>query len=121
MEGLGWGIYLCSISGGLKMVSLVFFIVCIVGAGLTLAVWLDNACTLATARKWWKSLFLIGIPCILISIFTPSKEVAYQILGATVATEIVKNSEALQELPEKSFEALNRFLDSITPEEEQEE
>lgn len=51
MEGLGWGIYLCSISGGLKMVSLVFFIVCIVGAGLTLAIWLDNACTLATARK----------------------------------------------------------------------
>lgn len=39
----------------------------------------------------------------------------------TVLTEVVKNSEALQELPEKSFEALNRFLDSIVPEEEQKE
>lgn len=36
-------------------------------------------------------------------------------------SEIIKDSKALQELPEKSFEALNRFLDSIVPEEKQEE
>lgn len=53
----------------------------------------------------------------LIFILTPSKKTAYQILGVTVATEVVKNSEALQELPEKSFEAINRLLDSIAPEE----
>lgn len=36
--------------------------------------------------------------------------------GVTIATEVIKNSEALQELPEKSFEAVNRFLDSIASE-----
>ena len=36
-----------------------------------------------------------------------------------VATEVIKNSEALQELPEKSFEAINRFLDSIAPKDEE--
>lgn len=40
----------------------------------------------------------------------------YQIFGVTIATEVIKNSEALQELPEKSFEAVNRFLDSIASE-----
>lgn len=55
----------------------------------------------------------------LIFILTPSKKTAYQILGVTVATEVVKNSEALQELPEKSFEAINRFLDFIAPKDEE--
>ena len=55
----------------------------------------------------------------LIFILTPSKKTAYQILGVTVATEVIKNSEALQELPEKSFEAINRLLDSIAPKDEE--
>lgn len=117
MEELGWWIYLCSITNGLKVVSSVFFVLCMAGAAIVLVVQLSNECTLATARKQRKSCLLVGIPCMLISIFTPSKEVAYQILGVTVATEVVKNSEALQELPEKSFEAINRLLDSIAPEE----
>lgn len=56
---------------------------------------------------------IIGIPCLFIAVLVPSKSTMYQILGVTVATEVVKNSEALQQLPEKSFEALNRFLDSV--------
>lgn len=56
-----------------------------------------------------------------LTVLIPSKETSYQILGITVATKIIKDSKALQELPEKSFEALNRFLDSIVPEEKQEE
>lgn len=119
MEELGWWIYLCSITNGLKVVSSVFFVLCMAGAAIVLVVQLSNECTLATARKWRKSCLLVGIPCMLISIFTPSKEVAYQILGVTVATEVIKNSEALQELPEKSFEAINRFLDSIAPKDEE--
>lgn len=41
----------------------------------------------------------------------------YQIFGVT---EVIKNSEALQELPEKSFEAINRLLDSIASEDKEE-
>lgn len=95
-----------------------FLLLCTVAA---VFVWCDDECELVTAKKWWKWCLAVGIPCMLIFILTPSKKTAYQILGVTVATEVVKNSEALQELPEKSFEALNRFLDSIVPEEEQEE
>lgn len=51
----------------------------------------------------------------------PSKSTAYQILGVTVTTEVIKNSEALQELPEKSFEAINRLLDSIASEDKEKE
>lgn len=82
-------------------------------------VWCDDECELVTAKKWWKWCLAVGIPCMLIFILTPSKKTAYQILGVTVATEVVKNSEALQELPEKSFEAINRFLDSIAPKDEE--
>lgn len=53
-------------------------------------------------------------------IFTPQKSDCYQIFGITVATEVIKNSEALQELPEKSFEAINRLLDSIASEDKKE-
>lgn len=41
--------------------------------------------------------------------------------GVTVATEVIKNSEALQELPEKSFEVINRLLDSIASEDKEKE
>lgn len=82
-------------------------------------VWCDDECELVTAKKWWKWCLAVGIPCMLIFILTPSKKTAYQILGVTVATEVIKNSEALQELPEKSFEAINRFLDSIAPKDEE--
>lgn len=54
-----------------------------------------------------------------IVIFTPQKSDCYLIFGITVATEVIKNSEALQELPEESFEAINRFLDSIAPKDEE--
>lgn len=121
MEELSLWTYLCSVVSGLKMASLAVFIFCITAASGTFFIWCDGECELATAKKWWKWCLAVGIPCMLIFILTPSKKTAYQILGVTVATEVVKNSEALQELPEKSFEALNRFLDSIVPEEEQEE
>lgn len=44
----------------------------------------------------------------------------YCIFGVTIATEVIKNSEALQELPEKSFEVINRLLDSIASEDKKE-
>lgn len=52
-------------------------------------------------------------------ILIPSRSTCYQIFG--VATEVIKNSEALQELPEKSFEAINRLLDSIASEDKEKE
>lgn len=76
-------------------------------------------CLLTFIAAWWKYTGIIGIISMTFVIFTPQKSDCYQIFGITVATEVIKNSEALQELPEKSFEAINRFLDSIAPKDEE--
>lgn len=55
-----------------------------------------------------------------LTILFPSRSTCYQIFGVTIATEVIKNSEALQELPEKSFEVINRLLDSIASEDKKE-
>lgn len=76
---------------------------------------------LKTAKKWWKYTGIIGAISMIFVILIPSRSTCYQIFGVTVATEVIKNSEALQELPEKSFEAINRLLDSIASEDKEKE
>jgi hypothetical protein len=121
MENLGWLMYLCSIADGVESVATLFLVISIVGFIATAITYANLDCELATAKRWWKKFLIIGIPSLFLTVLIPSKETSYQILGITVATKIIKDSKALQELPEKSFEALNRFLDSIVPEEKQEE
>lgn len=118
MEGLGWWIYLCSISGGLLAVALIFLIISVVAFVITSLVYLEGDCKLGTAKQWWKYSSIIAVISTIFVIFVPSKTTCYKIFGVTVATEVIKNSEALQELPEKSFEALNRLLDSIAVEDD---
>ena len=113
MEGLGWWIYLCSIAGGILAVATLFLVVSAVAFLGTSLVYLNDDCELKSAKKWWKYSGIVGAISMFFVIVTPSKAACYQIFGVTVATEVIKNSEALQELPEKSFEAINRLLDSI--------
>ena len=47
----------------------------------------------------------------------PNRSTCYQIFAVNTAVELYQNTEALQQLPEKSFNALNRILDSICEEE----
>nr|DAH01237.1 MAG TPA: Integrin alpha-1 Alpha1, Transmembrane Region, Detergent [Crassvirales sp.] len=119
MENLGWWIYLCSVIGGIYNLTLITFIVCLLTFIATCAIYCDDNCEIETAKKWWKYTGIIGIISMTFVIFTPQKSDCYHIFGITVATEVIKNSEALQELPEKSFEAINRFLDSIAPKDEE--
>lgn len=113
MEGLGWWIYLCSIAGGILTVAILFLVVSMVAFASTSILYLNDDCELKSAKKWWKYSGIVGTISVLFVILTPSKTTCYQIFGVTVATEVIKNSEALQELPEKSFEAINRLLDSV--------
>lgn len=113
MEGLGWWIYLCSIAGGILTVAILFLVVSMVAFLCTSLAYLNDDCELKSAKKWWKYSGIIGAISMFFVIITPLKAACYQIFGVTVATEVIKNSEALQELPEKSFEAINRLLDSI--------
>lgn len=120
MEGLGWWIYLCSVVGGILTVSLIFSIVFLAAFLITSVAYYDDECELRTAKKWRKYTGIIGIISVVFAILVPSRSTCYQIFGVTVATEVIKNSEALQELPEKSFEAINRLLDSIASEDKEE-
>lgn len=116
MEGLGWWIYLCSVAGGILTVSLIFSIVFLAAFLITSVAHYDDECELRTAKKWRKYTGIIGIISVVFAILVPSRSTCYQIFGVTVETEVIKNSEALQELPEKSFEA----LDSIASEDKEE-
>ncbi len=116
MENLGWLLYLCSIADRVGSVAILFLIISVI----TTVTYANLDCELAAAKRWWKRFLIIGIPSLFLTILVPSKETSYQILGITVATKVIKDSKALQELPEKSFEALNRFLDSIAFEVEEE-
>lgn len=116
MEHLGLWIYLCSVLYGVGIVAVLLVIVCIIAIIATYIYMINDECSPLTASKVLKRCMIIGIPCLFIAVLVPSKSTMYQILGVTVATEVVKNSEALQQLPEKSFEALNRFLDSVAQE-----
>ena len=121
MEGLGWWIYLCSVAGGILTVSLIFSIVFLAAFLITSVAYYNDECELRTAKKWRKYTGIIGIISVVFAILVPSRSTCYQIFGVTVATEVIKNSKALQELPEKSFEAINRLLDSIASEDKEKE
>lgn len=121
MEGLGWWIYLCSVAGGILAIMVTIFIACLAAFLITSATYCTDDCELKTAKKWWKYTGIIGTISMIFVILIPSKSTCYQIFGVTVATEVIKNSEALQELPEKSFEAINRLLDSIASEDKEKE
>lgn len=116
MENLAWWVYLCSISGGVYIIALATFIVCLSIFMIVSTSYYCDECELKTAKRWWKYTGIAGIISMVFTILVPSRSTCYQIFGVTIATEVIKNSEALQELPEKSFEAVNRFLDSIASE-----
>lgn len=109
---------MCSVAGGILTVSLIFSIVFLAAFLITSVAYYNDECELRTAKKWRKYTGIIGIISVVFAILVPSRSTCYQIFG--VATEVIKNSEALQELPEKSFEAINRLLDSIASEDKEE-
>ena len=123
MDNIGLFIYLCSIVNGILMiaaavavVSFGAFLVCLIAAG-------DEYDGPSKHKwyKWSKKYAIVLATSCLVFIFLPSKQTCYQIFGVTKAIELYRNSDALQELPEKSIEALNRVLDSIASDCEEDE
>lgn len=123
MENLGLFIYLSGIADAIIVISAVS---AIISAFVGLIYLYSGNDTydddrkeehFSSAKRWG---IICGILC-LIAIFVPSKRTCYQIFGVTKAVELYRSSESLQQLPEKSIEALNRILDSIAPEEEKAE
>lgn len=51
---------------------------------------------------------------ILFSIFVPSKQQFYEIYGIGGTIEYIKNNSKAQQLPDKTINALDKYLDSIS-------
>ena len=52
-----------------------------------------------------------------ITVFAPSKEQMYMIVGVGTAIDYVQESESVKQLPDKCVDALNRWVDSLNKEE----
>lgn len=121
MENLGLFIYFAGVADSLIIVAGFAAFVCAAVAFIYLHSAHDSygdeaSAYFSLAKRWG----IIAIACCMASTFIPSKRTCYEIFGVTAAAELYKNSESLQQLPEKSVEALNRLLDSIASDDDAE-
>lgn len=118
MSELGWTVYLIDIFSKISTIASVITIVSgIIAGGVLFAIWMnatDDIPTDETIKKTAKISIITAVSFGLIYTIAPNRTTCYQIFA--VNTDI-KNSEALQQLPEKSLNAFNRILDSICEEE----
>lgn len=117
---MGWLVYLVDILDTFKIMF------CILAAIFVIAV---IACYLVSVtnydidkdeeeelRKNSKKFLLYAIIPLMLGIITPRAKMSYMIIGVNTLQEIVENNKSIQELPQKSVDALNRWLDSIEQE-----
>lgn len=121
MSELGWTVYLIDIFSKISTIASVITIVSgIIAGGVLFAIWMnatDDTPTDETIKKTAKIFTITAISFGLIYTIVPNRTTCYQIFAVNTAVELYQNSEALQQLPEKSLNAFNRILDSICEEE----
>lgn len=118
MSELGWTVYLIDIFSKISTIASVITIVSgIIAGGVLFAIWMnatdDTPTDDETIKKTAKISIITAVSFGLIYTIAPNRTTCYQIF----AVELYQNSEALQQLPEKSLNAFNRILDSICEEE----
>lgn len=72
--------------------------------------------TLKVLQKIKKGALLVFIPSLLLVSFMPNSKQAAIIFTAGSAIEYVQNNEKLQELPDKTVDCLNKFIDEYLKE-----
>ena len=75
--------------------------------------------TLKVLQKIKKGALLVFIPSLLLVSFMPNSKQAAIIFTAGSAIEYVQNNEKLQELPDKTVDCLNKFIDEYLNEPEE--
>lgn len=70
-------------------------------------------------KKMRKISMWIFIPSLLIALFLPNSKQAAIIFTAGSAIEYVQNNEKIQELPDKTADCLNKFIDDYLNEDEE--
>lgn len=116
---LGWILYFISIANAISNITLIVAIIIAMVLIVVFICYQIDDLSQSYAIKLYKNLRIWFFVCLFLSVIIPRKEISYQIFAVQTAAEVVKNSEALQQLPEKSFETLNRILDSIAKEEKE--
>lgn len=118
MSELGWTVYLIDIFSKISTIASVITIVSgIIAGGVLFTIWMNDTPTDETIKKTAKISIITTVSFGLIYTIAPSRTTCYQIFAVNTAVELYQNSEALQQLPEKSLNAFNRILDSICEEE----
>lgn len=118
MSELGWTVYLIDIFSKISTIASVITIVSgIIAGGVLFAIWMNDTPTDETIKKTAKISIITAVSFGLIYTIAPNRTTCYQIFAVNTAVELYQNSEALQQLPEKSLNAFNRILDSICEEE----
>ena len=69
-------------------------------------------------KKGFKIVLWIFIPFLLLSSFLPNSKQAAIIYTAGTAIEYIQNNEKIQELPDKTVDCLNKFIDEYLNEDE---
>lgn len=72
-----------------------------------------------SAWKCVKILIRIVVPTLLLGIFIPSQEQLYVIYGVGGTIEYLKENDTAKQLPDKCINALDAWVDKITPKEEE--
>lgn len=72
------------------------------------------------ASKWSKVGLLIFSIALSIGVFVPSENQLYVIYGVGGTIEYIKENDTAKQLPDKVINALDAWVDKITPKEEEE-
>lgn len=111
-----WVLYLCSIADSIHT------LFCVVG-GVILGVIAITSCVclveeeinpLVTINKY-KGWFVIGLFGVIIGVITPSTNKCYAIFGVGTVLNYVNNNDEAKKIPDNAMKAVNRYLESITP------
>ena len=116
---MAWTIYLISVLECIGIVSIIGTFCASIVCG---AIWFireneyddDKVGKYSILLKRW---CIVAITCLCLSITIPSKKTMYTMWGLGTIGQVVKENKTLQELPEKSLNALNTWLDSLNNQE----
>lgn len=110
-------LYLCSIADSLHKfflyIGVTFLIFLIVGIGALGSLFSEsNMFKEVFKSKGW---IVVGIISIFLSVIIPTTNQCYAIFGVGTVLNYVNNSEEAKQIPDNAMKAVNRYLESLAP------
>lgn len=102
--------------GTMWILPIVAFVIMLIAFPIFADNWCDEI--KASLKKWAWRLFIIFCIGIIGDTFIPSKKDVLLIYGLGTTVDYIKSSDKAKQLPDKAVDALTRYLDEISKEEE---